>query len=1178
MNRYNTFDLSSTEGLVVQRILLTVLFIFCLAVAMHAQTLSNLRTKRIHLSGDTIRLDSMSVLESSFRFSDNSADTSLYTFHPHQGLLIRNKGSNPPIGDSIDVQFRVLPLNFNAPYINKTRRKSTAQERGIYNPFVYTPSKNNSGMLKFDGLNKNGSISRGISVGNNQDLAVNSTLNLQLSGKLTPDIDISAAITDDNIPIQPDGNTQQLQDFDRVYIQLSDEKSKLIVGDFQITRPESYFMNYNKRLQGGSFETSFKQAILNEERHKKATIKTGGSIAVARGRFNRNQIQGIEGNQGPYRLRGANNEQFIVILSGSEKVYIDGRQLTRGQENDYIIDYNTAEVTFTSRILITKDLRIFVEFEYSDRNYARSQIAFNTSLEQGGLTTRLNIYSEQDSKNQSLQQQLTQEQKDVLIAAGDDPSLALVDAIDTVAFSNDLILYELRDTLVNGINFQNVLVNSTNPELAIYRATFTVVGANQGNYRQANSSANGRVFEWVAPIDGVPQGAYEAKSQLIAPIQRQMFTLGNDYKFSDRLSLSSEIAYSSFDVNTFSPLDAKDDPGYAFRVAAIHNTSIGKDSLSWKMVNTISYEQIDKFFSPIERFRNVEFDRDWNLQRVITKPATEYLPRANINLSNEQIGAVNYLFTAFLKGEELQANQHALTTNLNWKKFRLNYIGSLTNSDGIENQTEFYRHKTLLTRDISWFQIGYKDEFERNLLRDVIGDSLRADAYSFFDRQAFIQNVDTAKRKYSLFYRVRTDDGVISRDLKQYAWAESYGFSLDLSTSENVQFKSITTFRRLEVRDTTVAPIQPERTLVNRIELSLRLLKGSVTSSTFYESGSGLETRKEFSYLEVQPGLGVYSWTDYNGNSLKELNEFEVAAFPDQARFIRVFTPTNDFIRVFSNSFNQALNIRAPRAWSREKGFKKFAARFSSQSAWRGDRRTTSEDALSAYNPFSSGIEDQELITLNQTLRNSFFFNRSNPKFGVDMNFQRVGSKALLNNGLELRENRFGNHRARWSPGNSFTISGETRNGIKLSEAEFLAGRNFEITYFDWEPKLAYQPGPTFRASVAYARSVKNNKLELGGESSSSDAITADLKYNVPNKGSLQGKLTVTDIRFDGDQNTPIAFEMQEGLRTGRNFTWGLSYQRTLSNNMQLNLSYDGRKSPDVNTIHVGNVQVRVFF
>jgi len=210
-------------------------------------------------------------------------------------------------------------------------------------------------------------------------LGINSNLNLELSGDLSPNLKLLAAVSDANLPIQPDGNTNKLQEFDQVFIQVYNDKFKLIAGDFWISKPQGYFLNYKKRGQGLTGDYSWLTKNQNQ-------WKSQASAALSKGKFNRQIIQGIEANQGPYRLTGSENEPFIVILSGTERVYIDGKLLQRGQELDYTIDYNTSELIFTARNQITKDIRIVVEFQYSDQNYARS-------LFQSSLTTKVKTCS-----------------------------------------------------------------------------------------------------------------------------------------------------------------------------------------------------------------------------------------------------------------------------------------------------------------------------------------------------------------------------------------------------------------------------------------------------------------------------------------------------------------------------------------------------------------------------------------------------------------------------------------------------------------------------------------------------------------------------------------------------------------------------------------------------------------
>ena len=123
-----------------------------------------------------------------------------------------------------------------------------------------------------------------------------------------------------------------------------------------------------------------------------------------------------------------------------------------------------------------------------------------------------------------------EEQRKVLESAGDSIDQAFFRQVDTVEYSENQILYRQTDTLVNGILYDAVLVYSTNPELAIYKPSFSQVGQGKGNYRQINSTANGKVFEWVAPANGALQGDFEPVLLLPAPKRKRMISGAAFYK------------------------------------------------------------------------------------------------------------------------------------------------------------------------------------------------------------------------------------------------------------------------------------------------------------------------------------------------------------------------------------------------------------------------------------------------------------------------------------------------------------------------------------------------------------------------------------------------------------------------------------------------------------------------
>jgi len=103
---------------------------------------------------------------------------------------------------------------------------------------------------------------------------------------------------------------------------------------------------------------------------------------------------------------------------------------------------------------------------------------------------------------------LIQNKKQFLANIGDSIQNAYYPVASIDSFSASKILYKKIDTLYNGIH-DSIYVYSTDPQNAKYNLSFASVGSNKGNYIQLFNAANGNVYQWVAPLNGIPQGSYE---------------------------------------------------------------------------------------------------------------------------------------------------------------------------------------------------------------------------------------------------------------------------------------------------------------------------------------------------------------------------------------------------------------------------------------------------------------------------------------------------------------------------------------------------------------------------------------------------------------------------------------------------------------------------------------------
>jgi hypothetical protein len=1151
-----------------------IFFLLFFGLKLSAQPFVNLVQKKIPVTDTSLIIDFRSIIPGSLSIK-NIAQAN---YHLDE-INARLTWITQPELDSVYIEYRVFHKKLNAPVYrmqyDSIRYFFLAEKPVKSSQFTRT---SDDFFVPEDGkIKANGSIGRIITVGNNQDAVINSNLNLQLSGYLSDSMELILAISENASPIQPNGNTRDLRDLDRIFMQVAKSNWKVQLGDLDLKENRFSYLNFYKRVQGISY---VQQADIPDQ-WKTQTHVTG---SVAKGRFNRQMLEIIEGNQGPYRLRGANNELFFQVLSGTEKVFIDGVRVFRGEDQDYVINYNTAEISFTPKQFITKDKRIQVEFEYTDRNYLNTQWYLNQSFEKRERSKwNLAFFSNQDSRNNPIDRVLDNRQKLFLSKLGDRFEEAFwPNAMEEIP-GEGKFLYKKIDTTWGNNQHDSIYVLSSDTTHKLFNLSFSYVGPGNGNYQPLLNGANGKVFYWIEPDSlGNKKGNYEPVDFIVTPKRLQLLMLSNQLELGKSTQFRSEWALSRYDVNLFASSNKGNDWGYAGKMELEKRTDTFKTLGQSQILHVkLGAEWVSPNFKTVERYRTVEFYRDWGLP-VILNQVEEKWGNMDLALIGKNKGETRYQLSQYQRGDGYRGVRHQLNQQYAINNWHWNIQLQQTSFQQSGSKGRFFRpvidlKKQWNKQSMEW---GIQYLLEDNRIQDRRTDSILIQSFSFDRTEAYVRSA--GKTAWNLRYFTRRDRLPNGTGWKEIDQSHNYLAGLDWNTHPIHQISINAGFRNLANKDATRA-IQPdEKTLLSRLNWNFSPWKGFVQGNLFYETGGGQEQKREFSYLAVPAGQGEFTWIDYNGNGVEELNEFERALFPDQRKYIRIFTPSNDIVRAQFVQLNYRLDITPSRLFvNQENKFNKWISKFQLSSSLQLNRRSLAGKNFILH-PLKEINNDTLLISRLQNQSHSIFYQRTDTRWGLEITQTDNRSTALLNYGLEenLQTVRFFRGRVGLSNSLRLEFLGKLQVQELNTKGDLFQNRNYRIIQQQLEPQISYVHKNKWRSNWNLGWSGKENKLDRTQQLEIWNAQW-EIKYNAPSDGSIRAQFLANRVITNASisqLNTTAGFILLDGWRPGTNYRWTLDWVKRIGKTWEVNIYYEGRKPDGTRLIHTGRASVRAIF
>jgi hypothetical protein len=275
-----------------------------------------------------------------------------------QGIVYLRDGIKP--GQCVRVTYSVFPLKLKPSYSLRTidparRAHIPAQGSGL----VIEKTEHD-----YD-LKASGFKTISLETGTLKDVRISQSLSLTLGGKIGDAVDIKGVLSDGDASFGQMTSTTRLKDLDRIFMEVRSAKAFARVGDIEIDQAPGELLKFRRNMTG----------FFTHASHGSKGFMASG--AASRSKYESAEIAGREGITGPYAVLEPDGQRASIVKN-SDRVWVDGRPMTRGGNADYTIDYALGEIYFSPRHMIREGARIVIDYE-SLRHEDRRQFYFGRS-------------------------------------------------------------------------------------------------------------------------------------------------------------------------------------------------------------------------------------------------------------------------------------------------------------------------------------------------------------------------------------------------------------------------------------------------------------------------------------------------------------------------------------------------------------------------------------------------------------------------------------------------------------------------------------------------------------------------------------------------------------------------------------------------------------------------------